>query len=119
MAEPLSFVASVIAVASLAEKVVISGYSYLKAVRNCPDEVRNLMVETNVLCGILGRLSVLLGGDNSKSSKKLAGQGSADSDETGDEEDFSSREDDMTTASRNGTSNSSIPSAKLPPTYSC
>ena len=60
MAEPLSFVASVIAVASLAGTVTTKGYRYLKAVKDCPSEVRSLMVETNILCGILSRLVVLL-----------------------------------------------------------
>ena len=66
MAEPLSFVASVIAVASLAENVVTKGYHYLKAVKDCPKEVRSLMAEVNVLCGILERLKVLLQGNKSK-----------------------------------------------------
>ena len=60
MAEPLSFVASVVAVASLAGTVATEGYQYLRAVKDCPNEVRSLMVEINILCGILGRLVVLL-----------------------------------------------------------
>ena len=60
MADPLSFVASTIAVASLAGTVSTKGYQYLKAVKNCSDDVRSLMVEVNVLCGILERLVVLL-----------------------------------------------------------
>lgn len=60
MAEPLSFIASVVGVATLAGTVVTKGYQYLKAVKDCPNEVRSLMVEVNVLCGILGRLVVLL-----------------------------------------------------------
>lgn len=63
MADPLSFVASVIAVASLAENVVTKGYHYLKAVKDCPNEVQTLMAELNVLCGILERLKVLLEAD--------------------------------------------------------
>lgn len=68
MADPLSFVASVIAIASLAENVVTKGYHYLKAVKDCPSEVRTLMAELNVLSGILGRLKVLLEGDKSRLS---------------------------------------------------
>ena len=65
MAEPLSFVASVSAVASLAGNVVTKGYQYLRAVKNCSDDVRSLMAEVNVLCGILERLVVLLQGSRS------------------------------------------------------
>ena len=60
MADPLSFVASITAVASLAGTVATKGYRYLKAVKNCSEDVRTLMVEVNVLCGILDRLVVLL-----------------------------------------------------------
>lgn len=123
MADPLSFVASVIAVASLAEKVVTRGYRYLKAVKTCPDEVRNLTAETNVLCGILGRLSVLLKGYGSKSeatpkSKKPAGQDSDDDDENSEEEEEDvSSENEVTLVIDNSTSNSSISWAMLPSTY--
>ncbi|KAL8735775.1 MAG: hypothetical protein Q9166_000639 [cf. Caloplaca sp. 2 TL-2023] len=64
MAEPLSFVASVIAVANLAEAVVTKGYRYIKAVKDCPEDVRKLMAEVNVLCGVLDRLVILLRGRN-------------------------------------------------------
>ena len=60
MAEPLSFVASLIGVASLAGTIVTKGYHYLRAVKHCSNEVRSLIVETNILCGILDRLVVLL-----------------------------------------------------------
>ena len=60
MIEPVSFVASVIGIATLAENVVTKGYRYLKAARNCSDEVRTLMAEVNVLCSILKRLEILL-----------------------------------------------------------
>lgn len=113
MAEPLSFVASVVAVAALAEKVVTGGYRYLKAVKNCPDEVRNLMAETNVLCGILGRLTVLLGGNRSKSEtatklKKRATWHGEDNDESSDEEGAFSSENEIISASDNSMRNSSI-----------
>ena len=109
MTEPLSFVASVFAVASLAEQVFTRGYLYLKAVKNCPDEVRSLMAETNVLCGILGRLNVLLGGNSMKSGAPVklednTGQDSKDNDETDDEHNHASDEDEMISTSENGTS---------------
>ncbi|KAG7008155.1 transcriptional activator ptaB [Physcia stellaris] len=63
MAEPISFVASVIGIATLAENVATKGYRYLKAARNCSDEVRALMAEVNVLCGILKRLEILVQSD--------------------------------------------------------
>lgn len=66
MSDPLSFVAAVIAVATLAGNVATKGCRYLKAVKDCPDDVRALMAEVNVLCGILDRLAVLLKGKNSK-----------------------------------------------------
>ena len=122
MAEPLSFVASVIAVAALAEKVVTSGYRYLKAVKNCPDEVRNLMAETNVLYGILGRLIVLLEGNKTKlretiQSRERANQNSDGNDELTDEEDAASSEDESISSPNSGTSYPSIVSAILSKTY--
>ena len=60
MADPLSFVASIVAVANLAGNVATKGYHYMKAVKNCRDDVRNLILEVNLLCGILDRLAVLL-----------------------------------------------------------
>ncbi|KAL8957361.1 MAG: hypothetical protein Q9193_005341 [Seirophora villosa] len=63
MADPISFVASVVAVSTLAGNVVTKGYRYIKAVKDCPDEVRRLMAEVNVLYGILNRLTILLRGN--------------------------------------------------------
>lgn len=60
MTEPVQFVASIIAIASLAETVVTKGYGYLRTVKHCRDDVRKLMAEVNVLCGMLYRLKVLL-----------------------------------------------------------
>ena len=68
MAEPLSFMASIAAVATLAGQVAAKGHHYLKAVKDCPDEVRMLMAEVNVLCAILDRLSILLRGRKSLSN---------------------------------------------------
>ena len=66
MAEPLSFVASVIAVATLAGTVAAKGRRYIRAVKDCRDDVPKLIAEVNVLCGVLGRLVVLLGGNKIK-----------------------------------------------------
>ncbi|KAL8895392.1 MAG: hypothetical protein Q9207_008193 [Kuettlingeria erythrocarpa] len=60
MADPLSFVSSIAAVSTLAGTVVSKGYRYIKAVKDCPEDVRKLMAEVNVLCGILNRLTILL-----------------------------------------------------------
>ena len=67
MADPLSFVASVVAVATLAENVATRGYKYIKSVKDCPSEVRNLMAEVNVLCGVLDRLQKILKIEESES----------------------------------------------------
>ncbi|KAL2070986.1 hypothetical protein VTL71DRAFT_14012 [Oculimacula yallundae] len=55
--DPLSVTASVIAIATLAEAVVTRFTKYCKAVKNCEDEVRKLMVEVNILAGLLERLA--------------------------------------------------------------
>ena len=65
MAEPLSFVASVVAVSQIAWIVALKGHRYLKAVKNCSEDVRRLIVETDVLCGILTRLAILVRGTRS------------------------------------------------------
>ncbi|KAL8900483.1 MAG: hypothetical protein Q9192_001044 [Flavoplaca navasiana] len=62
MADPLSFVASIVAVSTLAGNIATKGYRYLKAVKDCPEDVRRLIAEVNVLCGILSRLTILLKG---------------------------------------------------------
>ncbi|KAL8663476.1 MAG: hypothetical protein Q9168_008085 [Polycauliona sp. 1 TL-2023] len=92
MADPLSFVASTIAVATLASHIVTKGYTYVKAVKDCREDVRKLMVEVNVLCGILQRLVVLLEGSRSKTATTVQNDkhrpdSEADSDQnTSDEE---------------------------------
>ncbi|KAL8792029.1 MAG: hypothetical protein Q9195_005370 [Heterodermia aff. obscurata] len=88
MADPLSFVASITAVATLAGTVATKGYQYLKAAKNCSEDVRSLMVEVNVLCGILERLVILLGsnGPNSKTTRNTEKQPQIDS-ETNDDDD--------------------------------
>ena len=78
MAEPLSFVASVVAVSTLAGSVVSKGYRYIKAVKECPEDVRRLIAEVNAFYGILERLVVLLTG--SKRSPILCDHAVANSD---------------------------------------
>jgi hypothetical protein len=55
--DPVSFAASIAGLATLAGTVVSKGYQYLRAVKTCEEEVRKLIVETNVFCGIVGRLA--------------------------------------------------------------
>ena len=122
MAERLSFVAWVIGVTSLAENVVTKGYLYLKAVKNCPDEVRSLMAESNVLCGILGRLKVLLEGNQSKigmatKSKDGGSLSMDDNHEKDHEEGIVSSDEEGTAVSENGTRNSSFSYAMLSTAY--
>ncbi|KAL8835231.1 MAG: hypothetical protein Q9170_003393 [Blastenia crenularia] len=92
MADPLSFVASVVAVASLAGIVVTKGYCYIKAVKDCPDDVRSLMAEINVLSAILQRLVVLLRGSESKVSSSKKDRGKSLELEEDKEEDVESEE---------------------------
>ena len=81
MAEPLSFMASIAAVATLAGQVAAKGHHYLKAVKDCPDEVRTLMAEVNVLCAILDRLSILVTGRKSLSNATGAAESGAINDD--------------------------------------
>lgn len=60
VAEPLSFVASIAALVTLAGTVASKGYRYLKAAKDGRNDAWKLMAEVDVLCGILGRLIVLL-----------------------------------------------------------
>ncbi|MCJ1244877.1 Ankyrin-2 [Trapelia coarctata] len=53
----LTLAASIAGLVSVAQIVVEKGYRYLKAVKNCEDEVRKLILETNVFCGIIERLA--------------------------------------------------------------
>lgn len=107
MADPLSFVASVVAVTTLAENVVTKGYRYLKAVKNCPGEVRNLMAEASVLCGILGRLKILLESNRSKSRGgiKSVNCGGSGLNDDHDEDDSVTSEDEEMVGNDDGTSN--------------
>lgn len=57
--DPLSLTASIIAVATLAKGVVTKLYKYVKAVKDCKDEVQKLKVEVGVLSGVLERLARL------------------------------------------------------------
>ena len=61
--DPLSLSLSIAGLATLAQTVVEKGYKYLRAVKDCEKDVRELLVETNVLCGVVDRL-VKLAEDN-------------------------------------------------------
>ena len=54
--DPLSLSMSIAGLASLAQIVVEKGYKYLKAVEDREKDVRNLLLETSVLCDVLDRL---------------------------------------------------------------
>lgn len=62
MADPVSFGASIAALSALAGTVAGKGYRYLKAVKDCSEDVRRLIAEVSALCGILQRLVILLRG---------------------------------------------------------
>ena len=47
---------------NLAGNIATKGYRYLQSVKDCPEDVRRLIAEVNVLCGILSRLTILLNG---------------------------------------------------------
>jgi hypothetical protein len=68
---PLSLTASIIAVTTLAETVVTKLYGYCKAVKDCEQAVRKLMVEVNVLSAVLERLA-RLGAENSDFASQKA-----------------------------------------------
>ncbi|KAI4138521.1 MAG: hypothetical protein LQ341_004630 [Variospora aurantia] len=69
MADPLSFAASIVALSTLAGAVWSKGHRYIRAVRDCREDVRKLMVEVNILCGILGRLATMLRAKETTSSR--------------------------------------------------
>lgn len=60
MADPLSIAASICGIASLAETVVSKGYRYVKAVKDCREDVSRLFLEVKILCGVLDRLGRML-----------------------------------------------------------
>ena len=53
----IGLTASVIGIAGLAETIVSKAIKYLKAVKGCEEEVRSLVIELNVLAGILELLA--------------------------------------------------------------
>lgn len=57
--DPLSLTTSIIAIATLAEGVVTKPTKYCKAIKNCEEEVRKLLVEVTVLAAVLERLARL------------------------------------------------------------
>ncbi|KAL8708811.1 MAG: hypothetical protein Q9220_006372 [cf. Caloplaca sp. 1 TL-2023] len=60
MADPVSFAASVTAIASLAGTIVIKASAYLRAVKSCNNDVRRLFAEVSLLRGVLQSLELLV-----------------------------------------------------------
>ena len=56
MADPLSFVVSIVALVQSTDSIATKGYRYLKVVKNARDDVRSLIAEVDVLSGVLSRL---------------------------------------------------------------
>jgi hypothetical protein len=54
--DPFSFATGVAGLISLADLVATKGYRYLKAVKDCDEEVKQLMVELDFFGGVLRRL---------------------------------------------------------------
>ncbi len=61
--DPFSLATGVAELMSLADIVATKGYRYIKAVRDCEDEVRELMVELDVFAGVLQRLAKKVKGE--------------------------------------------------------
>ncbi|KAH0603796.1 uncharacterized protein H6S33_007455 [Morchella sextelata] len=58
MADPLSFVASILAITQLAAKLTCLGYGYVSAVKRAPDDLMDLMNELLALSRVLSILQV-------------------------------------------------------------
>jgi hypothetical protein len=56
MVDPFSFATGVAGLISLADLVATKGYRYVKAVKDCDEEVKQLMVELDLFGGVLRRL---------------------------------------------------------------
>ena len=57
--EPISFASSIAGLLSLLDLVATKGYKYVKAVKDCEEEVKQLVVELDVFGGVLQRLTEL------------------------------------------------------------
>ena len=55
----MEFAASLIAVVGLADQVISCCYRYISAVKDCPSDIRVLLVETSTLKSIIGNLDIL------------------------------------------------------------
>lgn len=76
MTDPFSFAAGLTGLVSLVDVIATKGYRYIKAVKDCEDEVRELMVELDVFGGVLQRLARWVKEDDDESqdldSERLA-----------------------------------------------
>ena len=59
MADPLSIASGVAGLLTLAAALVQTGSEYTSSVRNCPNEVQQLVAEVSILTAVLGQLSAL------------------------------------------------------------
>lgn len=55
----MEFAASLIAVVGLADQVISCCYRYISAVKDCPSDIRVLLVETSTLKSVVGNLEIL------------------------------------------------------------
>lgn len=55
----MEFAASLIAVVGLADQVIRCCYRYISAVKDCPGDIRVLLVETSTLKSVIGNLETL------------------------------------------------------------
>ena len=59
MADPLSIASGVAGLLTLAAALVQTGSAFISSIRDCPDEVQQLVTEVSVLTAVLGQLSAL------------------------------------------------------------
>jgi hypothetical protein len=60
MLDPFSLATGVAGLISLADVVATKGYRYVKAVKDCDEEVKQLMVELDLFGGVLRRLEKIV-----------------------------------------------------------
>lgn len=60
MVDPFSFATGLAGLVSLTDLVATKGFKYARAVKNCSEEVRQLMVELDLFGGVVRRLARLV-----------------------------------------------------------
>jgi hypothetical protein len=60
MLDPFSLATGIAGLISLADLVATKGYRYVKAVKDCDEEVKQLMVELDLFGGVLRRLEKIV-----------------------------------------------------------